>query len=140
MSDDHSSRLLTLSFEAADLIGKAVRDAHPNEACGLLFGEGFHVAEASAARNVAEDPSRFFEIDPQHLFDSLRHARASGTRILGCWHSHPGGAPAPSDADRAGIGDPDWIWLISGTGKMAAFGIAGRDFYPVMLAVEGKRF
>lgn len=116
---------LHLASRARATMCTAARAARPNEACGLLFGvhgdAGPHVLAASVAANVAADPRRRFEVDPAHLIAAQRAARNGGPAILGVWHSHPDGPPAPSAADRAGITDPAWIWIIVAPPGLAAF-------------------
>ncbi|MCS6987134.1 MAG: M67 family metallopeptidase [Sphingomonadaceae bacterium] len=106
-------------------ITRAAALAHPHEACGLLLGdraaEGWRVRWASVGANVAAEPHRRFELDPGHLFAAWRAARAGGPAILGVWHSHPSGAPTLSEADRAGVTDPGWLWLVVTPEDMAVF-------------------
>ena len=109
-------------------LAAAAAAAGPAEACGLLLGARagaeVSVVAATAARNVAADPKRGFEIDPGHLLAALRRARAGAApEVVGLWHSHPSGVLLPSAADRAGVSDPAWLWLIvSADGaRMAAF-------------------
>jgi proteasome lid subunit RPN8/RPN11 len=64
--------------------------------------------------NVAENPTRHFQIDPQAQFDLMRALRGSQRRIIGCFHSHPDGVPAPSATDRAQAYESDFLWLIVG--------------------------
>ena len=107
----------------------AAAAADPLEACGLLFGDGGHIDDASIARNIAAAPWHRFEIDPAHLFDGHRRGRAGPPYLLGCWHSHPGGSPLPSVEDRAGVHDPGWLWLIVAGGGLRGFrpSVAGFD-------------
>lgn len=85
------------------------------EICGLLFGSPDEIAEASAAKNVADDPAKRFEIDPAALFVAHRAARNGGRPIIGHYHSHPNGRAEPSvcDAEMAVDGQ---IWLILADG------------------------
>ncbi len=99
----------------------AARADPGREACGLLLGRRrrgqWCVAAATVARNVAPAPARRFEIDPAHLLAAQRAAREPGAPlILGVWHSHPVGPARPSPLDRAGITEPDWLWLILARG------------------------
>ncbi len=116
---------LLLASPARRTLLAASRAAHPHEACGLLFGtrEGasLEVASASVAANVAAEPRRRFEVDPAHLVAAQRAARHGGPAILGVWHSHPDGPARPSRADRAGVTDPDWVWIIVAPPVIAAF-------------------
>ena len=87
-------------------------DAAPREACGLLFGAPDRVTDWQAVENVAEEPERRFEIEPGALFAALRAERAGGPKIVGYWHSHPGGDATPSVTDAA-MAQPDGkLWLI----------------------------
>ncbi len=102
----------------------AARAAHPHECCGLLEGEW----EGDAARVTALHPARnlspdamHFEIDPADHIAAQKAARANGTAIIGCYHSHPGGRAEPSGADLAGAGEEKFLWLIAAEGGIAAF-------------------
>ena len=93
------------------IVGEA--DAFPaHEVCGLLFGTGARIDRALSCRNVASDPASAFEIDPAQLIAAHRAARAGGPRIVGCYHSHPGGPPLPSARAGAAAAPDGSIWLI----------------------------
>lgn len=104
---------MRIAGEAARAIRAATQAAIPLEACGLLLGSASHITRATLARNVAAEPDRRFEIDPAHLLGMQRAAREAGLAILGCWHSHPNGRPAPSRHDAAGAATVGWLWLIA---------------------------
>lgn len=126
-----------LAAAAADAMLGFAAGAAPAEACGLLFGDkaGMRIAEATLARNVAPTPDIRFEIDPQALFAAHRRDRAGPGRLLGVWHSHPDGTPAPSRHDAAGITERDWLWLIAAGGRITAWLPDGAGFRPVPLAI-----
>lgn len=92
------------------------------------------VTRIVATRNIASNPARHFEIDPQILFDHMRSARESNTRsgkislrLMGHYHSHPNGLAVPSEADLRAAHDPAAIWVIAAvTGKDVAL----RAFVP----------
>jgi len=71
------------------------------------------VTEAAAARNIADEPTRFL-IDPQDHIDAIRRARTSGLAVVGFYHSHPHSAAIPSETDRAEATYPDHLYLIVG--------------------------
>ncbi|WP_327194402.1 M67 family metallopeptidase [Novosphingobium organovorum] len=118
--------------------------AAPNECCGLLLGapgQGEGQGEGRSdragperivallpARNVDSDPARRFEIDPLVLLRAHRAAREGGPRVLGYYHSHPTGNPAPSATD-AEHSTGDWrIWAIIGGRDIAFWRDRGNGF------------
>lgn len=101
----------------AQLLARA-EQAAPLECCGLLLGHGTQVDAAQAAANVAPDPARHFELDPQALIDAHRRARAGGPQVLGYYHSHPGGQARPSPTDQAQAAGDGAVWAIVGSGDV----------------------
>ena len=106
------------------------------EVCGLLFGADGRIAAIGEAANVAAAPQRAFEIDPRTLVAAYRAERGGGPRVIGHYHSHPGGRPVPSAADAAAARPDGRLWVIVAGGTVAAwrFGFAG--FVAVPLVVE----
>ena len=98
--------------------------AHPRECCGLLEGardDGLFIVQAlHPARNLSPEADRF-EIDPRDHISAVRKARANGAAIIGCYHSHPKGAPRPSARDLAGAQEEDFLWLIVAGERLEAF-------------------
>ena len=92
-----------------------------DEVCGLLFGDDRAIRGAIPCANVASDPARRFEIDPVALIAAHRAARADGPGVIGHYHSHPGGSPAPSARDAADAMPDGSIWLIVGAGEVSAW-------------------
>jgi proteasome lid subunit RPN8/RPN11 len=86
--------------------------AFPQEACGLLLGQGNCIEHVVPARNVHPTPRTHFEIDPQALVDAFRSARQGGPGVFGYYHSHPGGRPEPSATDRAMASGDGRVWAI----------------------------
>ncbi|WP_353203549.1 M67 family metallopeptidase [Sphingomonas sp.] len=82
------------------------------EVCGLLFGSPTRILGSLSCRNVAPDPRIAFEIDPAQLIAAHRAERKGGPKIVGCYHSHPGGPPLPSARDAAAAMPDGSIWLI----------------------------
>ncbi len=82
------------------------------EVCGLLFGDGLRIKDARACRNVHPTPARRFEIDPPALLTAHREQRRGGPRLIGCYHSHPSGAPIPSVTDADAAAPDASLWLI----------------------------
>ena len=84
----------------------------PRECCGVLLGAGHRIAALHPADNVHPSPETRFEIDPQALVDAFRAERAGGPQVLGYYHSHPSGPPAPSATDRAMAAHDGRVWAI----------------------------
>lgn len=99
------------SRSALDAV-KALARESGEEICGLLLGASEHVDAILPAANVAADRMRHFEIDPAILIAAHRAQRGGGPRILGCYHSHPGGDARPSVEDAAQAEANGWLWLI----------------------------
>ncbi len=85
------------------LLGHA-RAAAPREACGLLIGRRerklTRVERVLALRNVALSRSAF-EIEPLDVLAAERDALASGSTVVGAWHSHVDAPASPSPRDLA---------------------------------------
>jgi proteasome lid subunit RPN8/RPN11 len=108
--------MLILPGNLRTRIEDEARAFFPRECCGLIEGIGDDgVVEAVAlhpARNLATRADRF-EIHPADHFAALKSARNNRRRLVGCYHSHPGGRPWPSDTDRQGAGEDGFLWLIA---------------------------
>ena len=96
-----------------DIVAHA-RGSVPAECCGLLLGHGEVIVESVRAANIAADPTRRFEIDPQHHVNARRDARGRGLAVLGFYHSHPRSPAAPSPTDLAEASYTDYLYLIVG--------------------------
>ncbi len=107
---------LALPREFRARIESESRAAYPNECCGLIEGvredDIARILALHPARNISAAPDRF-EIHPEDHFAALKTARARNHAIIGCYHSHPGGAPQPSPTDLAGAGEENFLWLIA---------------------------
>lgn len=91
------------------------------EVCGLLFGTPDRIDAALPCRNVAADPVTSFEIDPAQLLAAHKGARAREARVVGCYHSHPGGDAMPSARDAAAAEANGWVWVIVGGEEVTVF-------------------
>lgn len=86
------------------------------EACGLVLGRcegGAWVAEDTVPLRNAANRSDYFEFAPEDL---VRHDLEHGDRIIGAYHSHPGGPNRPSTIDvgnMRALTESPWIWLIA---------------------------
>ena len=119
------------------LLSHAARAA-PAECCGILLGHDALIEEARPTANVAADPLRRFEIDPQALVDAHRAARAGGPQVVGYFHSHPGGRPEPSAVDRASAAGDGMVWAIVGETAVAFWRDEEAGFVPLSYEVEDR--
>lgn len=118
---------IEVTSEALAAMRAAARAAHPQEASGLLLGEGWRITAALETRNVHPAPATHFEIDPQALIDAHRAARREGApQVLGYFHSHPHGPAEPSATDRACAAGDGRVWAII-AGDDAAFWMDGEQ-------------
>ncbi|PHR16716.1 MAG: hypothetical protein COA41_13020 [Sphingopyxis sp.] len=121
---------LLISSAMLDDLQQLALAAAPQEICGILFGENGRISARRAAKNVAADPIRHFEIDPRTLIAAEREQRNGGERILGYYHSHPDGVVEPSMTDAASAAPDERLWLIVNGQKAAAWqAIEDGDIY-----------
>ena len=83
------------------------QEQYPNEACGVLFGQGdgtasaWRVTEIKAAPNEHDDDhKRRYLVPPAFQFQAEKQARAMGLDVIGYYHSHPDHPALPSEYDR----------------------------------------
>ncbi len=107
-----------MSEHVLQAMQKAAVDAHPQEACGILLGEGAVVTHFEETGNVHPSPHTHFEIDPQALIAAHRADREGGLQLLGYFHSHPKGAAKPSKTDQEQAAGDGKIWAIWGEGEL----------------------
>jgi len=133
--------ILRLTSEQMRLLKNESKNAHPIEACALLFGrlidEEAVVTKVVVTPNVLRSSVRF-EADPQTVFNVFEQAEQEGLDFVGIFHSHS--APAhPSVFDFQYMrlwGEAVWLILSSADGGVAAFQIVKGDLQKVVLKVE----
>lgn len=86
-------------------------DNLPNEACGLVAGQGDNAARCYPIPNVAQS-SRVYELDPKGHLRADRDAEDRGLSILGVYHSHTHTVGYPSPTDVAQAPDPGWHYIL----------------------------
>jgi len=91
---------LRLPSSIAEMIVAHARGELPNEACGLLSGDGTTVTARAyhASRNLHRSPWRF-EVDPRDLVRLVLAIERGGDQLLAIVHSHPATPAVPSPAD-----------------------------------------
>jgi proteasome lid subunit RPN8/RPN11 len=128
---------LRVTRAAIERMHAEARDSAPEECCGLLLGREA-IEEVRTAANVASDPRRQFEIDPEALIDAHRAARTGGPGIMGYYHSHPAGRAEPSATDRAMAAGDGKIWAIIGESGVTFWRDDRDGFAPLPYAVEDR--
>lgn len=104
--------LIRISSKSIAAIRAHAAQTPDSEVCGLLFGTVERVDTIQPCANVADSPATRFEIDPAALIAAHKAERAGGPKLIGHYHSHPGGLCAPSEADRAEALETGQYWLI----------------------------
>ena len=127
---------IRVSRPVLDTLFAETARAMPEECCGLLLGRAGAIEESRLATNVAADPLRRFEIDPQALVDAHRAARRGGPQVVGYYHSHPNGPAAPSEIDRAQAAHDGTVWAIIGESGLTFWRDEEAGFVPLSYAVE----
>lgn len=105
---------ISVTSEVMAAMEAAARAAYPNEACGILLGEGARITHFLETANVHPTPETHFEIDPQALIEAHKAEREGGPRIIGYFHSHPNGTAEPSATDLAMASSDGAVWAIHG--------------------------
>jgi proteasome lid subunit RPN8/RPN11 len=135
-----SGRTLHLYDALAASVLQAAARAYPFECCGLIEGvtteEGWEALAVHEAANIAPNPARAFVIDPQIQFDLMRLVRGTKRRLIGCFHSHPGGAPEPSADDLAQAYEADFLYVIAGGDPAVGFVLKAYAFDDVAKAFD----
>ena len=127
-----------ITQSVADGIIAHALDEQPNECCGLLIGTADGACEVRRARNLRASPTAF-EIDPADHIAAIRSARATGTAVLGAYHSHPRTAGIPSPRDLREATYPDYVYLIVSLAgpapRITAFRIEDGNFEELPLVI-----
>lgn len=98
-----------------DIVRQAYRGG-AEEICGLLggtFGEDESVVSSvHQASNAADIPEVRYYIDPEEQLAHTERIEERGESVVGFYHSHPAGPPAPSETDRSRATWPDRSYVI----------------------------
>lgn len=132
---------LILSKPDYDLILGHVCAEWPNEACGLLGGEGGKVRRVYLIENMYHSP-RTYRMNPAEQVRAMLEIEAAGWELSGIFHSHPSGPLLPSATDVAQAYYPDSVYLIlapdaQGEWHSRAFQIESNQVEAVQLQVIG---
>lgn len=85
-------------------------------------GEEYVVEELVECRNVAEEPTREFLIDPPCMWRALKRAEERGLELVAIAHGHPAPPwPSPKDLNGMELWDVPWIIVDSRAGTLRAW-------------------
>jgi len=82
------------------------------EVCGLISSRHGQPARVYPVANVANQPGRLFQMDPQGLIDAMRNMREQNEELFAIYHSHPHAPATPSATDLQQAEYPDALYLI----------------------------
>ncbi len=112
----------------------------PEEACGLLAGTGARASLVVPIENQSHSPVRF-RMEPAAQVRAMMDFERSGLELVGIFHSHPSGPPAPSATDLGEAAYPEaayLVWHQTGQGwRCEAYRLVAGDFHPLSLELEG---
>jgi [CysO sulfur-carrier protein]-S-L-cysteine hydrolase len=102
---------LVLPRPLHDGIVAHAREEFPNEACGVLAGQGEEAVAVYPMRNAEASPVvyRFDEREQLRVFNEIE---AKGWEILAFFHSHTHTEAYPSPTDVTQAPDPSWHYVI----------------------------
>jgi proteasome lid subunit RPN8/RPN11 len=115
---------------------------YPDEACGVLAGNGGRVVRHYATANAADTPRTFSEIGPRELLAIWNEIDSHDWQALAYYHSHPASPAYPSPRDVLwSRGWPGTFYIIFSLADRAhpsvrAFLIAGEAIAEHRIVVE----
>ena len=99
-------RFATMYKDTGAKIAEHSVEEYPNEACGLIVMSALNGKPVVVkCKNISDDPSKSFIIDPSEYVDALKVGE-----VIGVWHSHVNQSADPSDADRFGCEVTNLNW------------------------------
>ncbi len=135
---DPEAECLYLRVEDARRILAHVQAEWPLEACGLLGGIGRQVLAVYPTRNELASPVRY-RVHPEDLIRVIQELEARGWELVGIYHSHPHGPPAPSATDVAEAYYPEAVYVIAapvqGEWRLRAFRIVDGAAWEVSIQI-----
>lgn len=90
--------MLILKNDLLVEILKQSRKELPNEACGILAGEGGEVKKVYKMANVEKSPETYF-MDAKEQLLVMKQMRNLGLEMVGIYHSHVASPARPSSHD-----------------------------------------
>lgn len=90
--------MIRIKRAVAEKIILHAKKEYPNEACGILAGNGDLVSKAHLMKNVDNSPQSFF-MDAKEQLKVFKGLREKGLQMLGIYHSHVASQAYPSSRD-----------------------------------------
>lgn len=116
-------------------------EALPDECVGLLLGKRNCATRRVPLPNVARDPTRHFEADPDALLRALMQAEERGEDLVAIYHSHPHGPSTPSNTDLEQARYHAYQLIVHpGPNNLRAFHIMGNQVQEVGIIVGTEPF
>jgi proteasome lid subunit RPN8/RPN11 len=74
------------------------RQGYPNEACGILAGEGNEISKLYTMTNTEGSPASYM-MEPSEQFRAMKDMRSNNLSMIAIFHSHPDSPAYPSAKD-----------------------------------------
>ena len=103
--------MLEITQECLDEFRRDAEEQLPNEACGILAGNGQEINKYIPMTNIDESPEHF-SFDMKEAFTAIKQMRKDGLEYLAVIHSHPETPARPSIEDIRLAFDPTKYYLI----------------------------
>jgi proteasome lid subunit RPN8/RPN11 len=104
---------LRFSAEHIQILISSAEKRIPQEACGLLAGNGRETLKIFPITNISPDDTTF-RMDEKELVAAFHRIDDLNLQVTGTYHSHPFSAPLPSAADISECNFPDIPQIIIG--------------------------
>ncbi len=86
---------------------------HPElEVCGLIGAYNQQPTSCYPIRNITDNPSTRYEMDPSEQLDAMRQMQQSEEQLFAIYHSHPHTQAQPSPTDLQLANYPEALYLI----------------------------
>lgn len=103
---------IQISMALANQLLTHAQSSPEKEVCGLVTASKGVANQSYPIQNIASDPARIFEMDPQQQIAVMRQLREKGDELFAIYHSHPHAAAEPSAIDIQQAAYPDAYYLI----------------------------
>ncbi|MCH9696667.1 MAG: M67 family metallopeptidase [Gammaproteobacteria bacterium] len=82
------------------------------EICGLIGARNSKAASCYPVRNIADNQTFRYELDPKQHLEAMRKMRSEGEDLFAIYHSHPHSQARPSKTDIEMANYPEALYLI----------------------------